>query len=272
MSEKNELQVIKTDRFGGIEYEIYSDSKEMYMTSEQLGECLNFANGRKGIDNIISRNEYLSSPEFSVTLKLRATDGKHYNTRVFTEDGVYEVTMLAKTEVAKKFRAQIRTVLKSIRSGKATVIQTDRLSEIKIRASADRAAAMKMNAENRRLKLLLEHPHLQDLSPIAKQVFALKSIEDTTGTPISNVLPECGELYGAGQLAEKWTKEFGVKVTANMLGKLANAYGLKDDKHGIVAMDKSPHSSKEIPSFRYNRKGADELKVLAMAHYGIKIQ
>ena len=149
---------------------------------------------------------------------------------------------------------------------------TPHLAEIKIRASADRAAAMKMNAENRRLKLLLEHPHLQDLSPIAKQVFALKSIEDTTGTPINNVLPECGELYGAGQLAEKWTKEFGVKVTANMLGKLANANGLKDDKYGIVAMDKSPHSSKEIPSFRYNRKGADELKVLAMEHYGIKNQ
>lgn len=148
---------------------------------------------------------------------------------------------------------------------------TDHITEIKIRASADRAAAMKMNAENRRLKLLLEHPHLQDLSPIAKQVFALKSIEDTTGTSVSNVLPECGELYGAGQLAERWTKEFGVKVTANMLGKLANAHGLKDDKHGIVAMDKSPNSSKEIPSFRYNRKGADELKVLAMEHYGIKI-
>lgn len=148
---------------------------------------------------------------------------------------------------------------------------TDHITEIKIRASADRAAAMKMNAENRRLKLLLEHPHLQDLSPIAKQVFALKSIEDTTGTSLSNVLPECGELYGAGQLAERWTKEFGVKVTANMLGKLANAHGLKDDKHGIVAMDKSPNSSKEIPSFRYNRKGADELKVLAMEHYGIKI-
>lgn len=127
-----------------------------------------------------------------------------------------------------------------------------------------------MNAENRRLKLLLDHPNLKDLSPIAKQVFALKAVENTTGTPVSNVLPECGELYGAGQLAERWTKEFGVKVTANMLGNLANAHGLKDDEHGIVAMDKSPHSSKEIPSFRYNRKGAVELKMLAMEHYGIK--
>lgn len=58
------------------------------MTSEQLGECLGYLNGRKGIDNLIDRNEYLKSKEFSVTLKLRATDGKTYNTRVFTEDGI----------------------------------------------------------------------------------------------------------------------------------------------------------------------------------------
>lgn len=39
--------------------------------------------------------------EFSVTLKMRATDGKQYDTRIFTEDGIYEVTLLAKTEKAK---------------------------------------------------------------------------------------------------------------------------------------------------------------------------
>ena len=45
--------------------------------------------------------------EFSVVTKLVSTDGKQYNTRVFTEDGIYEVTMLAKTEKAKQFRATV---------------------------------------------------------------------------------------------------------------------------------------------------------------------
>ena len=89
------------------------------------------------------------------------------------------------------------------------------------------------------------------------------------GENMSDALPECGKLYGAGQLAELWTKEFGVKVTANMLGILANRNGLKTDENGITAMDKSPNSAKEVPSFRYNSKGADKLKMLAIEHYGI---
>lgn len=149
--------------------------------------------------------------------------------------------------------------------------QADKLSEMKIRAAADRAAAMKMNAENRRLKLLLDHPHLKDLSPIAKETWALKSIEEATGEKVG-VLPKCGELVQAGTLAEQWTKEFGVTVTANMLGRIAKSNGLKTEEYGIEAMDKSPYSAKEVPSFRYNPKGVAKLKVLAAAHYNVGVK
>lgn len=263
----NNLTLIKSDKYGETECDIYSDSKEMYMTIDQIAACLEYSNGRKGIENVIARNEYLKNEEFSVTLKLRATDGKQYNTRVFTEDGIYEVTMLAKTEKAKQFRAWVRKLLKSLRSGEVTAVKTDKLNEMQIRAAADRAAAMRMNAENRRLKLLLEHPHLKDLSPIAQQTWALKAVETATGQNVGDYLPECGELMQAGQLAAMWTKEFGVKVTAAMLGRLANQYGLKTEEYGVIAMDKSPYSSKEIPSFRYNARGVAKLKALAKRHY-----
>jgi len=118
----NELTLIKSAEFGGVQCNFYGKDNEVYMTSEQLGECLGYSNGRKGIDNIIDRNEYLKSEEFSVTLKLRATDGKAYSTRVFTEDGVYEVTMLSKTEKAKEFRTWVRSILKALRSGKAKIV------------------------------------------------------------------------------------------------------------------------------------------------------
>ena len=261
------LQLIKSDKFGETECDIYSDNKEMYMTIDQIAACLEYSNGRKGIENVIARNKYLKNEEFSVTLKLRATDGKQYNTRIFTEDGIYEVTMLAKTEKAKQFRSWVRKLLKGIRSGEITAIKTDKLNEMKIRAAADRAAAMRMNAENRRLKLLLEHPNLKDLSPIAQQTWELKAAEAATGKDMGNYLPECGELMQAGQLAALWTKEFGVKVTSAMLGKLANQNNLKTEEYGVVAMDKSPYSNKEIPSFRYNSKGVNALKGLAKCYY-----
>ncbi len=261
------LQLVKSDKFGETECDIYSDSKEMYMTIDQIATCLEYSNGRKGIENVIARNEYLKNEEFSVTLKLRATDGKQYNTRVFTEDGIYEVTMIAKTEKAKQFRAWVRKLLKALRSGEITAIKTDKLSEMKIRAAADRAAAMRMNAENRRLKLLLDHPNLKDLSPIAQQTWELKAVETATGADVGNLLPECDKTYQAGQLAAMWSKEFGVKVTAATLGRLANQNGLKTEEYGVVAMDKSPYSSKEVTSFRYNEKGVAKLKKLAESHY-----
>lgn len=63
---------------------------------------------------MIERNPYLEDREFSVTDKLSATDGKRYNTRIFTEDGIYEVTILAKTEKAKEFRVWVKNYQKTL--------------------------------------------------------------------------------------------------------------------------------------------------------------
>lgn len=78
------MELIKSETFNGIECDIYKQ-EEMFMTINQLANCLEYSNGRKGIDNLIDRNDYLKEKEFSVTLKMRGTDGKSYNTRLFTE-------------------------------------------------------------------------------------------------------------------------------------------------------------------------------------------
>lgn len=187
---------------------------------------------------------------------------------VMTESGYLMLTKSFTDDLA--WTVQRELVNNYFRARTAVPEKPDELTELKIRAAADRAAAMKMNAENRRLKLLLDHPHLKDLSPIAQHTFELKAIESATGKDMSALLPQCEELVQVSTLAEKWTKEFGVKVTAAMLGRLANQNGLKTDDYGIMAMDKAQHSNKEIPSFRYNPRGVALLKHIAMKHYGIK--
>lgn len=214
----------------------------------------------EGID-YFRRNSSEAQNEFGVTapngLVLMTESGYLMLAKSFTDDLAWQV--------------QRELVNFYFRAKDIITNQADKLSEMKIRAAADRAAAMKMNAENRRLKLLLDHPHLKDLSPIAKETWALKSIEEATGEKVG-VLPECGELVQAGTLAEQWTKEFGVTVTANMLGRIAKSNGLKTEEYGIEAMDKSPYSAKEVPSFRYNPKGVAKLKVLAAAHYNVGVK
>ena len=86
----NELQLKTTEMFGEVQTDIYeNESHEMFMTIEQLGRCLGYANGRKGVDNLIFRNKYLKEAKYSVPLAMRATHGKVYDTRVFTERGIY---------------------------------------------------------------------------------------------------------------------------------------------------------------------------------------
>ncbi len=110
----NTLQLLTSEMFGTVQCDFYRDGNNVFMSGEQLGQALNYSNPQKAIDNIIARNPRLTSTEFSVTLKLRATDGKLYNTRAFTEDGIYEVSMLSRTDKAEEFRDFVRTVLKSV--------------------------------------------------------------------------------------------------------------------------------------------------------------
>jgi Rha family phage regulatory protein len=51
-------------------------------------------------------------------------------------------------------------------------------------------------------------------------------------------------------------------VSANMIGKIANANGLKVPEYGIEVWDKSRYSAKQVSSWRYNEKGRQALKAL----------
>ncbi|WP_312645359.1 hypothetical protein [Hydrogenoanaerobacterium sp.] len=64
-----DLKLIKSEHFGEIQADIYSNGNDMFMTINQLGGCLGYANGRKGIDNLVSRNKHLTDREFSVSIK-----------------------------------------------------------------------------------------------------------------------------------------------------------------------------------------------------------
>lgn len=144
----NELQLIKQERFGEIEADIYSNGNDMFMTINQLAECLNYSD-KKAVENLLDRNKYLKEAEFSfiqeVPLKTRGTQ----NTRTFTEDGIYEVAMLSGQPKAKEFRAWIRKVLKALRTGgaKLTMLPRDYLSAL--RALADEVEkSVALAAEN----------------------------------------------------------------------------------------------------------------------------
>lgn len=97
------LNIVKEENFLGTKCDFYKDeNNNIYMTREQIGKALQYKNPQKGVDNLHNRNINRLS-NFSVTLKLRATDGKQYNTKVYIEKGIYDICRFSKQPLADKF-------------------------------------------------------------------------------------------------------------------------------------------------------------------------
>jgi prophage antirepressor-like protein len=129
----NDLKLVKSESFGDVTCDFYQGDDAICMTSEQLGQALGYAEPQKAISKIVERNQYLNAPEFSGFVKMTTPRGEQL-TRVFTEDGIYEVAMLSRTEPANSFRAWVRTVIKTIRKTGAYV--APQMSQIEILAQA----------------------------------------------------------------------------------------------------------------------------------------
>ncbi len=111
------------------------------MTAESIGRALGYAAPKDSIFKIYHRNkEELDS--FSTMVKLSTVDGKAREVRVFTEEGIYIISMLANTDKAKKFRAELANLLKQ-----------KRLEALKKEKIAGFEISEKLNKRFRNLKL-----------------------------------------------------------------------------------------------------------------------
>lgn len=247
------LALVKSAPFGTVQCDFWQNEQhDIFMTINQLAQALGYAS-KSGVEKIVQRNEYLKDIEFSATDILSAPDGKRYETRIFTEDGIYEVSMLAKTPVAKDFRQWVRKILKSLRKGdyqltptvtpKLTVTETDDDRKLEIEARL-------RNSKTRQARLLVSVAEkFKDILPKEQiQILIGNATELISDAPMLPK-PEIPKTYTAGQIGAI------VGVSGNKVGRIANKHGLKTDEYGIWVLDKSRHSDKQVSSFQYNEKG-----------------
>lgn len=120
---------------------------------------------------------------------------------------------------------------------------------LKMQIQQERSKAMLLNAQCRMLKLLMSNPELQKLSPVAIETLGIKAVEKIVDADLGEYLPEVEKTYSATEVGNAYG------ISANKVGKIANAHGLKTEEYGVFVMDKSRYSSKNVTSFRYNEKG-----------------
>lgn len=113
------LVLAQEELFQGISCDLWVDNKgNPYMTIQQLANALEYKS-KSGIENIISRNPYLRSKEFSGTHRLAVpkSKGGTQETIVFTRDGIMEISFLSPKPKAREFRAWARKVLNGFIDG-----------------------------------------------------------------------------------------------------------------------------------------------------------
>lgn len=87
---------------------------QILFSSEEIGRQLGYAKPSKSINILFNRNQR-ELKDYAVGIKVMATDGKSYEVRHFTEEGVYIISMLANTPRARDFRSMLAKLLREIR-------------------------------------------------------------------------------------------------------------------------------------------------------------
>ena len=92
MINKNiELTLIKEGNFLGTKCDFYKDEENnIYMTREQIGQALGYSDPIRNISKIHQRNKERLD-KFSFNIKIKSSDGKMYNTKLYNEKGILEI-------------------------------------------------------------------------------------------------------------------------------------------------------------------------------------
>lgn len=109
------LKLVKSDNFGKVKCDFWRDENgDILMTREQIGRALGYADPHRAIYKIHERNRDRLD-KFSVVSKLTTTDGKAYETYLYTAKGVYEICRFSRQPKADIFMDWVWDVVESIR-------------------------------------------------------------------------------------------------------------------------------------------------------------
>ena len=229
----NELQVFENPRFGAIR--TLEEGGKVLFCGKDVCAALGYSNTR----------DALSRHCKGVVKRDTPTQSGIQEMNFIPEGDIYRLAAKSELPGADKFESWIfDDVLPSIRKHGAYI--SDKSKQMAIEAKHMNARA-RVAAQWTKIAGQVNIPEF-------KQICASYASEALAGVPVLP-LPTSGERhYKAGEIGDM----FG--VTSQRIGLIANANGLKTDEYGKWYHDKSPHSNKEVDSFRYISKAIEKFK------------
>ena len=187
------------------------------------------------IKNRIEQYDFVENQDFTTVSKNLENGGRsiEYHT---TLDMAKELSMVERNEKGKQARKYFIECEKKLKEQTATQ-PAQPIGEIEDKLRA--------------IVFALEHTTLSD---VAKETAIITTAETLTGVSIGHRPRIEQTTYSAKELGDV------LGISANRVGRIANAHGLKTKEYGLYYLNKSPHSDKQVEHFRYFEKSIDKFK------------
>jgi prophage antirepressor-like protein len=239
----NSIKIFENAEFGSIRTTTVNG--EVMFVGKDITDILGYANSSKALSDHVDEEDKLNNDSLS---SLGQRGGWLIN-----ESGLYSLILSSKMPNAKKFKHWVTSeVLPSIRrtgSYQAPQSNTDKSKSLEVK---------EMNARVRMSNQYLKLASVNTLSEQYKNILVAKSAEVLAGKPLLPLPKSEQKMYSATEIGEMFN------VSAQKVGRIANAYELKTDEYGEFYRDKSPYSSKEVDAFRYNDKAVERFRKLLL--------
>lgn len=230
------------------EITINNSNGELTVSSLQVAE--NFEKQHKDVLEKIAALKAENSAVTSMFVEstYKAGTGKTYKCYDITRDGFSLLVMGFTGKKALEWK------LKYI---EAFNLMEKKQKENKTIQTVDKSKALEVREMNARVRMsnqFLKLASVDTLSPEYRNILVAKSAEVLTGEKLLPLPESEQKTYSAGDIAEM----FG--VSAQKIGHIAKTNNLKTDEYGGWYRDKSPYSTKEIDTFRYNDKAVEKFR------------
>lgn len=183
------------------------------------------------------------------------TPGGKQKMYIINESGLYTVILRSDKPEAKPFRKWVTAeVLPSIR-------RTGSYSKDKPLPDSQKAYRLGAEAEaklnNSRARVASAWLKIASVNPVPeyKQICAHYASAVLAGREVLPLPVTPGSTYTAAEVGAMLGG-----LSANKVGRIANAHQLKTPEYGVEVWDKSPNSPKQVSTWRYNDRAVDRFR------------
>ena len=199
------MKLVKQEKFAGMEVDFYqNENGEVYMTRNQIGTALEYANPNDAI-RLIHRKNSERLDAFSVSFKLNGTDGKLYNTVLYNEKGIYEIMRKSNQPKADEFYDFVYDVIEGLRKGELQITQK---ASYQIENPIERAKKW-IEEEEKRQQLQLENEEMKPKAIFSDAVSASET--SILIGALAKLIKQNGINIGQNRLYE-WLRQNGYLI------------------------------------------------------------